>query len=55
MSVLYRVLNVNRSVQGLIGLERFTRFGVKTDKVEIAFFSVEPTCEVRKNFAALKI
>ena len=31
------------SVQGLIGLERFTRFGVKTDKVEIVFFSVEPT------------
>lgn len=33
----------NNSVQGLIGLERFTRFGVKTDKAEIAFFSVEPT------------
>ena len=31
----------NNSVQGLIGLERFTRFGVKTDKAEIAFFSVE--------------
>ena len=31
------------SVQGLIGLERFTRFGVKSDKAEIAFFSVEPT------------
>ena len=31
------------SVQGLIGFERFTRFGVKTDKAEIAFFSVEPT------------
>ena len=31
------------SVHGLIGLERFTRFGVKTDKAEIAFFSVEPT------------
>lgn len=29
------------SVHGLIGLERFTRFGVKTDKAEIAFFSVE--------------
>ena len=29
-------------VQGLIGLERFTRFGVKTDKAELAFFSVEP-------------
>ena len=33
----------NNGVQGLIGLERFTRFGVKTDKAEIAFFSVEPT------------
>lgn len=31
------------SVQGLIGFERFPRFGVKTDKAEIAFFSVEPT------------
>ena len=31
------------SVQGLIGLERFTRFGVKTDKAELSFFSVEPT------------
>ena len=31
------------SVQGLIGLERFTRFGIKTDKAELAFFSVEPT------------
>lgn len=30
-------------VQGLIGLERFTRFGVKTSKADIAFFSVEPT------------
>lgn len=29
------------SVQGLIGLERFTRFGVKTDKAELSFFSVE--------------
>ena len=36
------------SVQGLIGLERFTRFGVKTDKAEIAFFSVEPKREKRK-------
>ena len=27
----------------LSALERFTRFGVKTDKAEIAFFSVEPT------------
>ena len=33
----------NNSVQGLIGLERFTKYGVKTDKAEIAFFSVEPT------------
>lgn len=31
------------SVQSLIGFERFSRFGVKTDKAEIAFFSVEPT------------
>ena len=31
------------SVQDLIGLERFTRFGVKNDKVELSFFSVEPT------------
>lgn len=31
------------SVQGLIGFERFSRFGVKNDKAEIAFFSVEPT------------
>ena len=31
------------SVQSFIGFERFTRFGVKTDKAEIAFFSVEPT------------
>ena len=33
----------NNSVQGLIGLERFTKYGVKTDKAELAFFSVEPT------------
>ena len=33
----------NNAVQSLIGFERFTRFGVKTDKTEIAFFSVEPT------------
>lgn len=32
-----------KGVQGLIGLERFTKYGVKTDKAEIAFFSVEPT------------
>jgi hypothetical protein len=31
------------SVQGLIGLERFSKYGVKTNKTEIAFFSVEPT------------
>ena len=30
-------------VQALIGLERFTRFGVKTDKAEIVLFKVEPT------------
>lgn len=33
----------NNAVQSLIGFERFSRFGVKTDKAEIAFFSVEPT------------
>lgn len=33
----------NNGVQGLIGFERFPRFGVKTVKAEIAFFSVEPT------------
>lgn len=33
----------NNGVQSLIGFERFTRFGVKTDRTEIAFFSVEPT------------
>ena len=31
------------SVQSLIGFERFTDYGIKTDKAEIAFFSVEPT------------
>ena len=35
--------NNKNSVQGLIGLERFSKYGVKTDKAEIAFFSVEPT------------
>lgn len=30
-------------VQDLIGLERFSKYGVKTDKAEITFFSVEPT------------
>lgn len=33
----------NNGVQGLIGFERFSKYGVKTDKAEIAFFSVEPT------------
>ena len=31
------------SVQSLIGFERFTNYGIKTEKAEIAFFSVEPT------------
>ena len=31
------------SVQALIGFEGFTRYGIKTDRTEIAFFSVEPT------------
>lgn len=31
------------SVQALIGLERFTRYGVKTDKTELVLFTVEPT------------
>ena len=35
--------DIDKTIQGLIGLERFSRFGVKTDKAEIAFFSVEPT------------
>jgi len=30
-------------VQALIGLERFTNYGVKTDKSEIVFLAVEPT------------
>jgi len=30
-------------VQDLIGLERLTNCGIKTDKAEIAYFSVEPT------------
>ena len=33
----------NNAVQSLIGLEFFTHFGVKNDKSEIAFFSLEPT------------
>ena len=39
----FQMTKNKNSVQGLICLERFTRFGVKTDKVEIVFFSVEPT------------
>lgn len=35
--------NNKNSIQGLIGLERFSKYGVKSDKAEIAFFSVEPT------------
>ena len=31
------------SVQALIGLERFTRYGVKTEKAEVVLFVVEPT------------
>ena len=31
------------SVQSLIGFECFTNYGIRTDKAEIAFFSVEPT------------
>ena len=31
------------SVQKLIGFEKFTKYGLRTDKSEIAFFSVEPT------------
>jgi len=31
------------SVQTLVGLERFTRYGVKTDKAELVLFAVEPT------------
>lgn len=33
----------NNSVQKFIGFENFTKYGIKTDKAEIAFFSVEPT------------
>lgn len=40
---MHRPRKGKNSVQSLIGFERFTRFGVKTDKAEIAFFSVEPT------------
>ncbi|MGN0613912.1 MAG: hypothetical protein ACI4JB_08440, partial [Porcipelethomonas sp.] len=31
------------NVQKLIGFERFTKYGVRTDKAEFAFFAVEPT------------
>lgn len=31
------------SVQKLIGFKRFTKYGVRTDKAEFAFFAVEPT------------
>ena len=31
------------SVQRLIGLDRFTKYGVKTDRCELVFFNVEPT------------
>ena len=30
-------------VQSLLGFERFTRYGVKNDKAELALFAVEPT------------
>ena len=35
--------NKKNGVQDLIGLERFTKYGVKTEKAEIVFFAVEPT------------
>ena len=31
------------SVQRLIGFERFTKYGVQTDRYEFAFFGIEPT------------
>ena len=31
-----------KSVQKLIGFERFTKHGVKTDRAEFALFAVEP-------------
>ena len=34
---------VKNSVQALIGLERFSRFGVKTNRAELVFWSVNPT------------
>lgn len=33
----------NNSVQKLIGFEKFTKYGVKTDRSEFIFFHVEPT------------
>lgn len=35
--------NKKNGVQALIGLERFTNYGVRTDKAEVVFFTVEPT------------
>ena len=35
--------NKKNGVQALIGLERFTNYGVRTDKAEVVFFAVEPT------------
>lgn len=35
--------NKKNSVQKLIGFEKFTKYGVKTDKSEFVFFHVEPT------------
>ncbi|MBR5166428.1 MAG: hypothetical protein IKW87_12870 [Ruminococcus sp.] len=35
--------NRKNGVQDLIGLERFTNYGVNTDRAEIVFFAVEPT------------
>ena len=35
--------NKKNGVQDLIGLERFTKYGVKTNKAEFVFFAVGPT------------
>ena len=32
-----------KSTQNLIGIETFSRYGLKTNKSEIAFFMVSPT------------
>lgn len=32
-----------KSVQNLLGLETFTKYGLKTDKAELVFFVVQPT------------